>query len=192
MQEITHEEVKKLQAGEKQIFNRIMSFYKNRVTGLCFKYMNNPEEARDMAQEVFCAAYTGIKSFEFRSKFSTWLYRLAVNCCISRLRKLKTRRALENYPALKDSSDNKSEIENIADGGRPADEDAELKELKNMVLDVLAGFPDRERSIIILLDMESLSCAEISGMMRIPVNTVKAVAARTRRKLKKILLRRIR
>jgi RNA polymerase sigma-70 factor (ECF subfamily) len=192
MQEITHEEIKKLQAGDKQVFNAIMALYKNRVTGLCFKYMKNIEEARDMAQEVFCAAYTGINGFEFRSKFSTWLYRLAVNCCISRLRKLKTRRAIENHPLINDNGGDTGELERIADRRRPADEDAELKELKNMVLDVLAGFPDRERVIIILLDMESLSCAEISGLMKIPVNTVKVIASRTRQKLKKILLRKIR
>jgi RNA polymerase sigma-70 factor (ECF subfamily) len=192
MEEISQKEIKEFQAGKKQVFNRIMAIYKDRVAGLCFKYMNNMEEARDMSQEIFCAAYTNIKSFEFRSKFSTWLYRLAVNHCISRLRMLKSRMLFQDRPSGKDEYDNKAEMESIGDENRLQDEEMEMKELADMTIKELAKFPCRERTILLLLDMESLSCREISGILKIPVGTVKVIAARTRHKLKKIILKKIR
>jgi RNA polymerase sigma-70 factor, ECF subfamily len=191
MEDITFNDIKELQAGNKQVFNRIMAIYKGKIAGLCLKYMNNAEEARDMAQEIFSAVYTNIKSFGFRSKFSTWLYRLAVNRCISRLRKLKTRGLLRNR-AGNENNDNKAEIENIRDKGMLQDEELEMKELADMTIRELEKFPYRERTIILLLDMEGLSCGEIGEILKMPVGSVKGTASRTRQKLKKIISGKIR
>lgn len=185
MEDITFEEIKRLQQGEKQVFNRIMRLYKNRMLGLCLKYMGNIEEARDMAQEIFCAAYSAIKSFEFRAKFSTWIYRLAVNRCINKLKAGKRRRAVEYGQGYKDDEDYAEKINNIAEKGKLPDELIEFQELRSVILNELEKFPEKERSIIILLDMEELSCDEIGKILGMPAGTVMSMASRTRHKLKK-------
>ena len=92
MREISFDEIKRLQNGEKTVFNRVLKVYKSLVTNLCVKYMRDPEEARDAAQEAFARVYRSVNSFNFKSKFSTWVYTITVNYCISSLKSIKRRR----------------------------------------------------------------------------------------------------
>jgi RNA polymerase sigma-70 factor (ECF subfamily) len=190
MDEITAEEIRQIQGGNSALFARVMALYKQKVANLCFKYMRNTEEAADMAQEVFSAVFISIKRFEFKSKFSTWLYRIAVNNCINKLKSLKRRGALER------ATDSPEEIRDfemsmLADKGKLADEQLELMELKDKILTELEGCTDMERNLVILKDMEGFSVEEISGILNLPVGTVKSLAARTREKIRKNMFRKM-
>jgi RNA polymerase sigma-70 factor (ECF subfamily) len=190
MEEITNEEIKRLQNGEKRIFNRVISLYKNMVAGMCFKYMRSAEEASDMAQEVFAQVYSSIKKFGFKSKFSTWVYRVTVNYCMNRLKALKRRRVIEQASAG-NPDDKEREAEKIADRNILPDEEMELGELKALTLRELEAFPEKERAILVMRDMEGLGCEEIAGILGMPVGSVKSKAARAREKLRKIILKKL-
>jgi len=154
---------------------------------LCFKYMRNMEEALDSAQEVFVAAYTNIKSFGFRSKFSTWLYRLTVNNCINRLKTIKRRESLM-AAGLPDGDGGFAELaEMLRDKVKLPDEELELREMGTAVLKELEKFSMTEKSVIILLDMEGFSCAEAGNILGMPEGSVRSSASRTRRKLREML-----
>jgi RNA polymerase sigma-70 factor, ECF subfamily len=190
MVEITNEEIKRLQNGEKTLFNRVIMLYKKLVAGMCYKYLRSKEDATDAAQEVFVQLYTSIGKFEFKSKFSTWVYRVSVNYCINRLKSLKRRRAIEQastgMPEEKESA-----AERIPDAAVLPDEQMEAGELKEMAIRELKKFPDKERTLVILRDMEGLACEEIGKIMNMPVGSVKSLAARTREKLRKIIMRKL-
>jgi len=190
MVEITNEEIKRLQNGEKSLFNRVILLYKKLVAGMCYKYLRSAEDASDAAQEVFVQLYISIGKFEFKSKFSTWVYRVSVNYCINRLKSLKRRRAIEQASAgMPDEKE--SAAERLPDTAVLPDEQMEAGELKELAVKELAKFPEKERTLVILRDMEGLACEEIGKIMNMPVGSVKSLAARTREKLRKIITRKL-
>jgi RNA polymerase sigma-70 factor (ECF subfamily) len=190
MEDISFDEIKKIQEGNKSIFNKVILFYKKRVADLCFKFMRNAEEASDMAQEVFALIYTSIGKFEFRSKFSTWVYRVTANYCMNRLKALKRRRAIETASAAP-PEEKERETERLADLKKLPDEEMEIQELRAVVMDALKDFPEKERALVIMRDMEGLSCEDISKALDMPIGSVKSKTARAREKLRKIILRKM-
>jgi RNA polymerase sigma-70 factor (ECF subfamily) len=187
MNEINFDEIKRLQEGQKTVFNRIITIYGKFVAGLCLKYMLNREESIDAAQEVFSAVYANIGSFGFKSKFSTWLYRLTVNHCINRLKQLKRRNSFFMEKHSAETGEPLELAEFVADNKKMTDEEMELKETGKIIINELGRFSETDRSIIILSDMEGLSCREIGKILDIPEGSVRSGASRTRRKLKEIL-----
>jgi RNA polymerase sigma-70 factor, ECF subfamily len=190
MKEISFTEIKKLQKGDKKIFDRIMVCYKKMVVGLCFRYMRNIEEANDMAQEVFAQLYKSIDKFEFKSKFSTWIYRVAVNYCMNRLRALKRRGNIERaFSGF--INDKASEAERIMDHKKLADEEVELQELHLIVEEEIAVFPEKERMLLILRDIKGEACKDIGIMFKMSAGNVKTTVTRIRKKLRRNVLKKL-
>src|SRR5688572_19577990 len=71
------------QNGDREAFDRLVERYQRDIYRLCYRYVNDPQDANDMAQEVFLKAYRAIDRFRGDSSFSTWLYRIAVNACLN-------------------------------------------------------------------------------------------------------------
>ena len=168
----------------------IITAYRQQIINLCRRYMRNNEDACDMAQETFCTAYNALKSFEHRSKFSTWLYRVAVNTCINRLDAMRRRKYFETGSIHADGETEKREID-LPDRARRQDEELDAAEVRRMVMDELEGFPDVERSVIILRDMQEMEYGEISGILKIPLGSVKSKLSRARERLKARLLKKM-
>jgi RNA polymerase sigma-70 factor, ECF subfamily len=143
-----------------------------------------------MAQEVFCAAYTNFQSFEHKSKFSTWLYRVTVNLCINRLDNLKRRKYFETGSIHADEEKDKQQFD-LPDKARRQDEEYEAGETRRMIMEALESFPAEEKSVIILRDMQELEYEEISGILKIPLGSVKSKLSRAREKLKAKLMKKM-
>src|SRR5688500_2112611 len=77
------EAVEACQRGEREAFDSLVERYQRDIYRLCYRYVNDPQDANDMAQEVFLKAYKAIGRFRGDSSFSTWLYRIAVNTCLN-------------------------------------------------------------------------------------------------------------
>jgi RNA polymerase sigma-70 factor (ECF subfamily) len=190
MVEIHTELVKKAQRGDPAAFDAIITAYRQQITNLCRRYMRNNEEACDMAQEAFCSAYTALKSFEHKSKFSTWLYRVAVNTCINRLDTMRRRKYFETGSIHADKETGKMEID-LPDRARRQDEQMDADEIRRLVMSELEDFPAVERSVIILRDMQEMEYGEISAILRIPLGSVKSKLSRAREKLKARLMKKM-
>src|SRR5712692_3301978 len=78
-----HAAVLACQRGEREAFDQLVERYQRDVYRLCYRYVNNHEDANDVAQEVFLKAYRAIRRFRGDSSFSTWLYRITVNTCLN-------------------------------------------------------------------------------------------------------------
>ena len=78
--------IKRAAAGDADAFEQLVLLYQPQVYRLAYRMTNHPEDAADLTQEVFLKAWSNLEKFEFKSAFSTWLYRLASNLCIDFLR----------------------------------------------------------------------------------------------------------
>ena len=146
-------------SGDRGAFDRLVERHQREVYRLCFRYLGNHEDANDVAQDAFLRAYRALASFRGDSAFSTWLYRIAVNACLSFRR--SRRPAEELDPAL-------------ADPREGADHDVFRRERAAAVRGAIATLPDKQRATLILKVYHDLSHEEIARAMGSTVGTVKA------------------
>lgn len=170
METIIKERIKEVKKGNVQAFEDIVSFYQNKVYFICFRMIGNKQEAEDLAQEAFIRAYTNLDSFDERRKFSTWLYRIATNLTIDRIRKKKPDYYLDAEIRGTDGLDMYDQL--AMDEALP-EEQVENLELRGYIQTEITALPPKYRSVIVLRFLEELSLQEISEVLDMPVGTVK-------------------
>ncbi|WP_409303809.1 RNA polymerase sigma factor SigW [Peribacillus sp. SCS-155] len=181
METVVKARIKQVLKGDQNAFGELVELYKDKVYQICYRMLGNRHEAEDMAQEAFVRAYVNIRSFNIKMKFSTWLYRIATNLCIDRIRKKKPDYYLDAEVAGTEGLDMYSQI--AADSAQP-EEELESLELREAVQAEILKLPDKYRSVIVLKYMEELSLKEISDILDLPVGTVKTRIHRGREALK--------
>ncbi len=184
MEVIVKKRIKQVLKGDQNAFGEIVEIYKDKVFQLCFRMLGNRHEAEDIAQEAFLRAYVNIQSFNIDLKFSTWLYRIATNLCIDRIRKKKPDYFLDAEVA---GTDGLTMYSQIAADTRLPEEDVESLELQETIQNEISKLPEKYRSVIVLKYIEELSLNEISEIMDLPLGTVKTRIHRGREALRKQL-----
>jgi RNA polymerase sigma-70 factor (ECF subfamily) len=164
--------------GDESAFEAVYSAHADRVYGLCLRLSGNPEDAGDLAQEVFLRVHRHLGRFAGRSALGTWIWRIAVNVCRSRL-------ARRRPPAL-GLEEAVGGAEPVAAGESP-EEAAALAEHRRRVARALVGLPAKLRVAVILRDVEGLSYEEIAQVERLPLGTVRSRIARGREALRERL-----
>ncbi|MEH7662470.1 RNA polymerase sigma factor SigW [Bacillus velezensis] len=184
MENLIKKRIKQVKKGDQNAFAEIVDLYKDKIYQLCYRMLGNVHEAEDIAQEAFIRAYVNIDSFDINRKFSTWLYRIATNLTIDRIRKKKPDYYLDAEVAGADGLTMYSQI--AADGVLP--EDAVLSlELSDTIQKKILKLPDKYRTVIVLKYIDELSLIEIGEILNIPVGTVKTRIHRGREALRKQL-----
>jgi RNA polymerase sigma-70 factor, ECF subfamily len=184
MEAIVKERIKQVKKGDQNAFAEIVELYKDKVYQLCYRMLGNPHEAEDIAQEAFIRAYTNIQSYDSNKKFSTWLYRIATNLSIDRIRKKKPDYYLDAEVAGGEGLTLYSQV--AADVTLP-EEEVQYVELQEIIQEEILKLPDKYRSVIVLKYIEELSLKEISEILDLPINTVKTRIHRGREALRKQL-----
>ena len=146
--------------GEREAFDRLVERYQRDVYRLCYRYVNNHQDANDMAQEAFLKAYRALSRFRGDSAFSTWLYRIAVNTCLNF-------RAARRAPQEELS-------EHLADGGTGVAERMQEDERSAQVRKAVARLPEKQRATLILKIYHDLTHEEVARVLGASVGTVKA------------------
>jgi RNA polymerase sigma-70 factor (ECF subfamily) len=158
--------------GDVDAFSRLVSAHSALVRGVTLR-MLGAQEAQDASQEVWVRVWANMKSFRGESAFSTWLYRVTVNTCLSFRRKESRRRTREVDEELAHLS--------ISSGGDGDPEEAALDAERREEIQVALGSIRAEhRAAMVMRHMEGLSCAEISEALGVPDGTVKGWASRGR------------
>lgn len=155
--------------GDSFAFDKLVSLYEKSVYRLCHRFFNNEEDALDATQEVFIKIYKNLERFEGRSSFSTWLYRIAANSCIT----LSEKKKKEKEGVLK------TMVQWWNHWTQPTPEevviDRELSLLnKKVVNKALAKLPEIYRLPLILKDMEDMPMDKIGEVLEVPIGTVKS------------------
>ena len=171
--------------GDETAFETLMLSYQTQIYNLCFRTVGNQDDAADMTQEAFLKAWRYLSSFQFESAFSTWLYRLATNCCLDLLRSKKRR------PTISLVSEDEDGEEQSFDPVDPAPQPEEAlirKEEQAQLQEALASLEDTQRQIITLRVVNDLSYTEIAEILDLKEGTVKSRLSRARENLRKKLL----
>lgn len=186
METIIKEKLKQVKKGDQSAFGDVVAFYQNKVYQICYRMVGNAHEAEDLAQEAFIRAYVNIQSFDENRKFSTWLYRIATNISIDRIRKKKPDYFLDAEVKGTEGLNLYSQLP--IDQAQP-DEEVESLEIQAYIQKEIMELPAKYRSVIALRFLDELSLAEISEVLDIPVGTVKTRIHRGREALRKRLRR---
>lgn len=184
MEAIIKKRIKQVIKGDQDAFAEIIEIYKNSIYQLCFRMLGNRHEAEDMAQEAFIRAYVNINSFNQDLKFSTWLYRIATNLCIDRIRKKKPDYYLD---AEVSGTDGLTMYSQLASDSPLPEKELESLELQETVQKEIMKLPEKYRSVIVLKYIEELSLNEISEILDMPLGTVKTRIHRGREALRQQL-----
>src|SRR3954454_17990579 len=142
MEVLIKKRIKQVIKGDQNAFGEIVEIYKDKVFKLAFRMLGNRHEAEDIAQEAFIRAYINIESFNINRKFSTWLYRIATNLCIDRIRKKKPDFYLDAEVAGTEGLDMYSQIPSE---GKLPEEELENLELKERIQLEIQKLPEKYR-----------------------------------------------
>ncbi len=171
--------VKKAQAGDQTAFGELVRRYQNQVYGLTSRMLASPEDARDAAQEIFIKLFRSLPGFDFRSSFTTWLYKVATNVCLDLLRKQS--RDQQHRSAGGDSNLRDVNLPDI----RPGPEEQflareRIRELQRAV----RALPEGYRTALILHHYQGLSYQQIAGILDLSEKTVATRIHRAKKQLR--------
>jgi len=161
------------QNGDKSAFEELIYMYDKNVLGIAFSYLGNNEDAKDIYQEVFLRVFKGIKRFEFRSEFSTWLYRVTTNVCLT----YRSQKKKFAYTSLDEEvDDEEGEQRSLADNitnGESSDEKALSSEISYHIDNGLEKLSPQQRMVFTLKHYKGYKIKEISAIMNCTQGTVK-------------------
>jgi RNA polymerase sigma-70 factor (ECF subfamily) len=168
--------VDQITAGQKDLFRLLVRRYERPVYGMGLSFFRNAEDASDFAQEVFLKVYRNLSRFEGRSRFSTWLYKIAYNTAVNGVNRRKEYRSLAEEENEIAASDRDSPERQLI---RSAARDAVLASVREL--------PERYRVCIDLFFFYDCSYQEIEAITGFPVNTVKSHVHRAKKLLREKL-----
>ncbi|KAB7627552.1 RNA polymerase sigma factor RpoE [Alkalilimnicola sp. S0819] len=181
---VDQELVKRVQAGDKKAFDVLVQKYQHKLVKLIMRYVHDPSEALDVAQEAFIKAYRALPRFRGDSSFYTWLYRIGINTAKNHL-VAQGRRPPESDIDAQDAE--QYDIESRLKDYDTPEALAHRDEIEQTVNDALAALPDDLRTAIILRELEGMSYADIAQAMDCPVGTVRSRIFRAREAIDKRL-----
>ncbi|WP_347924715.1 RNA polymerase sigma factor [Pontimicrobium sp. SW4] len=168
--------------GDTNAFSVLVNRYKDLVFTLALRMMKHTEEAEEAAQDTFIKAYKSLNKFKGDSKFSTWIYRVAYNTCLDRLKKNKRQQytvEINEYTEHQVKT-----LDNALDK-------IEAKEKEQAIQDCLVLLPSEDSFLLTLYYFEELSLEEIGKIVDLKPNNVKVKLFRSRKKLATILKRKL-
>lgn len=168
--------------GDEESFKIIVERHHKTILDLCFRYIGNQSDAEEVALDVFFNLYKARSSYKPNAKLSTYLYRIAVNLSLNRIRDLKRRRIL-SFESMKNDRPINPETQ---ESERP-DILFEIGEREMLIRKALEGLPENQKTVLILRRYDELSYKEIADVMKISLSAVEALLFRARETLKKTL-----
>lgn len=182
MEPSDNELITRARNGETVAFEQLVHRYDRMVLGIANRFTSNADDAQDIYQEVFLRVYRGLSGFESRSQFSTWLYRVVTNVCLSYTK--KSRRV--QHMSLDDMADNGQVIPIAAANAAAKTPDRLYQhvEFTDRVKSAVEQLPDQQRLVFVLKHFEQRKISEIADLMSCAEGTVKKYLFLATRKLR--------
>lgn len=172
--------------GNYDCFERIVDAHERKIYNLALRMMGNPDDAKDILQDTFLKVYDHIDKFRGDSRLSTWIYRIAMNEALMKIRREKGRMVSIDTFKTSDGETRSLDIEDWAQ--KPLDK-LLTRELGDEMEGAISRLPEDYRAVFLLRDVEGLSNAEIAKMLKITVPAVKSRLHRARLFLRNELTR---
>jgi RNA polymerase sigma factor (sigma-70 family) len=161
----------KIKNGDQQAFRLLVNQYQHMVYTLCYQITQHKQDAEEATQDTFVKVFLSIKTYQDKSKLSSWIYRIGYNTAISKCR-LKKLDATAETPEIQDHN---------------LEKQIEEHDHKNLVSKALQFLHPNERGLIVMFYLEELSVKEISEITGVTRSNLKVILHRSRKKLKEIL-----
>ena len=179
--------VQKVQAGQVESFEILVKNHEKPVFNFLCQFLGDYHDAEEVAQEVFLAAYRSISQFRGESRFSTWLFRIAVNQAKNRKKRIALFFKRHVSADFNESDDPSGPVAQIADPKADPEKRRSQKEIQTLVQKEIQKMKPDEAAIILLHDLEERTYDEIAAILDIPAGTAKSRLHRARGALKERL-----
>jgi len=176
--EIDQQLVERAQRGDKSAFELLVAKYQRKLARLLSRFIRDPAEVEDVAQEAFIKAYRALPSFRGESAFYTWLYRIGINTAKNYLVAMG-RRAPTTTEFDSEDAENFEDGDQLRDVNTPENQ-LMSKQIAQTVNDTMEALPEELRTAIVLREIDGLSYEEIATVMNCPIGTVRSRIFRAR------------
>lgn len=173
--------VKLAQNNDTRAFDELVNRYRDRVYRLCVKILRNDDDAAEALQDTFLSAFKGLKNFKAESTFSTWIYRIATNASLMKVRKRRP-----GHVSYEQSQSTNPEAEPLPLqdwSALPLEELLQAETRERMAIEI-EKLPEELRTVFVLRDVEELGNAEVADVLEMTVPAVKSRLHRARIKLR--------
>lgn len=178
--------VEKFKAGNKDSFRILVERYKSRVYNIIYGIMRSRDEAEDLSQEVFLNVYRFLHRFKEKSKFYTWLYRIAVNICLSAQKKKNKSSSILSLTELSEANNTSRKME-LADESFSSQKMLEDMELARRIKSAINSLSEVLKTTFVLREFEDLSYQELAKVFQCSKGTIKSRLSRAREELRQKL-----
>jgi RNA polymerase sigma-70 factor (ECF subfamily) len=168
------------QVGDQDAFALLVQRYQRFVFNLVFRMLEQYEEANEVTQETFLAAWQGLPGFRREARFSTWLYRIAYNCALKQLEQRNRDQALQLAIQVQQANQRIDNDERIG-------AEIEAYERQAIVHEHLANLPAKYRIVLVLRHLQEMTYEEMAEILTMPIGTIKTHLFRARNLLKERL-----
>lgn len=177
-------------AGDRVAFGTLVEGYRRELRAHCCRLLGSPDDADDMVQETFLRAWRKRGTYQARSTFRAWLYRIATNCCVDHLDR-HPRVAVRSRPEP-DTAEAPARGDPLAEPAAPAEAEPEFvvvarETIELAFLAALRHLPTRQRAVLVLRDVLGWSAREAAGKLDGSVTSANSILQRARSTLKKHL-----
>jgi RNA polymerase sigma-70 factor (ECF subfamily) len=170
--------VRRVQRGDKGAFDALVLKYQHKLVKLVMRYVRNPAEAEDIAQEAFIKAYRALPQFRGDSAFYTWLYRIAINTAKNAV--VSRERSPIDYDLDRNNSEESYDMQGRMKDSETPEGLVLTEEIRSTVNASIEALPEDLRTAIVLRELEGLSYEDIASAMGCPVGTVRSRIFRAR------------
>lgn len=165
--------IQKARSGDMGAFEQLLYRYDRHVLNIAYSFRNSEDDAKDIYQEVFIRVYKGLKNFQFRSEFSTWLYRITTNVCISYKRK-EGRHNLDSLDvSVFEDEESSAKLSDLIEGEETTDDLAISSDYSKYINRALETLPAQQKMAFTLKYYQGYKVKEIAGMMQCAEGTIK-------------------
>lgn len=170
--------------GDQRAFADIVDLYQDKLYHMAYRMLYNRQEAEDVVQDTFLRVYRNLDRYDDSMKFSTWIYRIATNLCIDRLRRRRPTYSLDAESTDHEGLDGYSMIPS---DNRTPESETMLSETQRIIHAAIETLPAKYKSVMVLRYLQDMSLQEIGDVLDMPVTTIKTRVHRGREFLRKRL-----